>query len=377
MQNVRTIDLKREYAEIKKEVLDATQRVLEGGRFVQGDECARFEAEFSQYVNARSGVGVNSGSDALYLAIRALGIGKGDEVITASHTFISTADAIVRNNAKAVFVDVKSDTYCIDVDQIEKKTNRKTKAIVPIHLYGHSADMDPILEMADKHELLVIEDASQAHGAKYKGKPVGSLGDVGCFSFYPTKNLGAYGDAGILVTNSEELANRLRQFGNYGQLRKHYHDFVGTNSRLDEMQAAVLRVKLRHLDKWNERRRRIARTYNRLLADTHLVLPVEKNYASHVYHQYVVRAERREEFRKELQSRGVDTGIHYPVPVHMQKAYLDLGYKYKLPVTESVSKAIVSLPMFAQLTDEEVSFVAEAIRDANGTVGVPDSLRHE
>ncbi|ACS91098.1 DegT/DnrJ/EryC1/StrS family aminotransferase [Thermococcus sibiricus] len=359
------VDVKREYHEIKEEIDNAVQRVLESGWFILGEELKKFEEEFAKYLGANYAIGVNSGSDALYLSVKALGIGRGDEVITVSHTFISTVDAIVRNGARPVFVDIDPETYTIDVNQIEEKITKKTKAIIPVHLYGHPADMDPIMEIAEKHGLYVIEDASQAHGAEYKGKKVGSIGHVACFSFYPTKNLGAYGDAGAIVTNDNELAERLRMMRNYGSPKKYYHDFIGVNSRLDEIQAAILRVKLKYLNRWNERRREIAKLYNEFLKDTGVITPVEKEWAKHVYHLYVIRHKERDELQQYLLRNGIKTQIHYPVPVHLQKAYLDLGVKVRLPVTEQISQEILSLPMFPHLSDTEVEKIARVVKDAS------------
>ncbi|AIY90176.1 hypothetical protein GACE_1132 [Geoglobus acetivorans] len=299
------------------------------------------------------------------MAIKALGIGPGDEVITVSHTFISTVDAIVRNSARPVFVDIGPETYTIDVPQIEKAITDRTKAILPVHIYGHPANIDPIIEIAEEYGLYVIEDASQAHGAEYKGRKVGSIGHVACFSFYPTKNLGAYGDAGAIVTNDDELAEKLRMMRNYGSSKKYYHEFIGVNSRLDEIQAAILRVKLRHLDEWNERRRKIAEMYNELLENSDVITPVEKEWAKHVYHLYVIRHKDRDKLQQYLLENGIKTQIHYPVPVHLQKAYLDLGIRVKLPVTERISREVLSLPMFTHLTYYEIKNIAKVMRDAS------------
>jgi len=356
------IDLKREYAEICEELTQAVQRVLKSGWFILGEEVKKFEEEFSKYIGVKYGVGVNSGSDALFLALKALGIGKGDEVITVSHTFISTVDAIVRNGAKPVFVDIEPDTYCIDATKIEEAITNKTKAILPVHLYGHPADMDQIMEIAKKYNLFVIEDACQAHGAEYKGKKVGSIGDLGCFSFYPIKNLGAYGDGGMIVTNNEEIAEKLKMLRNYGQSEKYHHDFVGVNSRLDEIQAAILRVKLKHLDEWNERRRKVAKLYNELLEDSEIVTPIEKEYAKHVYHLYVVRCKDRDVLQQQLLKNGIQTQIHYPIPIHKQKAYLNLGFNFYLSVTEEICNEILSLPMHPWLNNEEVLSITEVIK---------------
>lgn len=352
-------DFKREYAAINKEVMPATRKVLKSGWYILGDEGNKFELEFSRYVGAKFGVGVNSGSDALYLAVKALGISQGDEVITVAHTMISSVDAISRNGAKPVFADIDPSTYVMEPAKVEAKISKKTKAILPVHLYGHPVDMDPLIEIAKKHNLLLIEDACQAHGSKYKGKIVGNIGDVGCFSFYPTKNLGAYGDAGMITTNSEELAIKLKKMRNYGQSKRYYHDFVGVNSRLDEMQAAILGTKLFHLDEWNERRRNLAQLYNNLLNNSNLITPVEREFAKHVYHLYVVRAKRRNELQQYLLNKGIQTLIHYPIPVHLQEAYKTND---KLPVTEKICNEIVSLPIHPWLRENEVKKISASLK---------------
>lgn len=354
------VDLKREYAEIGEEVSQAIQRVLRSGWFILGEEVEKFEEEFSKYVGARFGIGVNSGSDALYLAVKALGISNGDEVITVSHTMISTVDAIARNGATPVFVDIEPDTYVMNVSQIKAKITSRTRAIIPVHLYGHPVDMDSLMEIADKHNLYIIEDACQAHGTEYLNRKVGSIGDIGCFSFYPTKNLGAYGDGGMLVTNSEELADKLRKMRNYGQSKKYYYDFLGVNSRLDEMQAAILRAKLRNLDEWNEKRRKLAKLYNERLGNTDVITPVEKEYAKHVYHLYVIRHKQRDKLQQYLLNQGVQTLIHYPIPVHTQKAYMRSD---KLPITEKICGEILSLPLHPWLRENEVGMVFEYINE--------------
>lgn len=359
------IDLKREYAEIEEEITQAIQRVLKSGWFILGEAVEKFEEEFSKYIGAKYGIGVNSGSDALFLALKALGIGNGDEVITVSHTFISTVDAIVRNGAIPVFVDIDPYTYCIDVTKIEERITNRTKAILPVHLYGHPAEMKLIMEIAKKYNLFVIEDACQAHGAEYKGKKVGSIGDIGCFSFYPVKNLGAYGDGGMILTNNEMLAEKLKMFRNYGQSQKYYHDFVGINSRLDEIQAVVLRVKLKHLDEWNERRRKIAKLYDECLEDSEVVTPVEKEYAKHVYHLYVIRYKNRDMLQQQLLKNGIQTQIHYPIPIHKQKAYLDLD-DAQLPITEKICEEILSLPIYLELKNEETKYIADAVKGRAG-----------
>lgn len=360
------VDLKSEYALISEEVAPAIQRVLESGWFIFGEELEGFEKEFSQYIGTKYGVGVNSGSDALFLALKALGIGEGDEVITVSHTFISTVDAIGRNGAKPVFVDIDPDTYCIDVTKIEQAITDKTKAILPVHLYGYPVNMDPIMEIAQKHKLCVIEDSCQAHGAEYKGKKTGSIGTVGCFSFYPAKNLGAYGDGGMAATNDERLAEKLRMLRNYGQPTKYCHDFIGVNSRLDEIQAAILRVKLKYLDEWNERRRKIARLYNKFFEDSDVVTPIEKEYSNHVYHLYVIRHKDRDELQQYLLKNKIQTQVHYPIPVHKQKAYSDSGGDAQLPVTEKICSEILSLPIYPSLKDKELEYIADTIKGLRG-----------
>jgi dTDP-4-amino-4,6-dideoxygalactose transaminase len=362
------VDLKREYAEIKDELDYAIKKVLESGWFISGEETRGFEDDFSRYIGTRYAIGVNSGSDALFLAIRALGIGRGDEVITVSHTFVSTVDAITRNGAKPVFIDIDPCTYCIDTSQIEAKISNRTRAILPVHLYGHPSRMSRINEIAKEYNLSIIEDACQAHGAEYDGKKIGSIGILGCFSFYPTKNLGAYGDGGMVVTNDVELYERIKMLGNYSLQKKHQHDYrhemIGVNSRLDEIQAAILRIKLGHLDEWNRRRRRIAEIYNQFLKDEDVVIPIEQENMRHVYHQYVIAHRDRDKIRQFLESRGIQTIIHYPIPVHMQRAYLKKCNKTNLPATEKSAKEILSLPIHPWLKREEALQVAEIIRGA-------------
>jgi dTDP-4-amino-4,6-dideoxygalactose transaminase len=354
--------LQKEYMEIKEELDKYIRTTLESGSFILCEEVAKFECEFSNYIGTKYGLGVNSGSDALFLGLKALGIGPGDEVLTASHTFISTADAILRNGATPVFVDIDPETYCIDAAKMEKMITNRARAILPVHLYGHPADMDPIIELSKKYDIFLIEDACQAHGAEYKGKRVGGIGDIGCFSFYPMKNLGAYGDGGMITTNNKELAEKLSMLRNYGQSRKYYHEFVGINSRLDELQAVILRIKLRYLDIWNERRRKIGRIYNEFLGQFDIITPIEKYQSKHVYHQYVIRDKKRDKLMENLFERGIQTQIHYPIPVHKQKAYMDLGFDARLPITERLCKEIISLPMHHTITDEELTIILNAIK---------------
>jgi dTDP-4-amino-4,6-dideoxygalactose transaminase len=358
-------DLKKEYLSISEELNSNIQRVLNSGFYVLGEQVKKFEEEFSSYIGTGHAVGVNSGSDALFLAMRSIGIGKGDEVITVSHTFTSTVDAIVRNGAKPVFVDIDPYTYCIDVSKIEEKITKKTKAILPVHLYGHPADMDPICKLKEDYGLYVIEDACQAHGAEYKGKKAGSIGDMGCFSFYPTKNLGAYGDGGAIVTDNEEINETLMQMRNYGQSEKYHYDFVGVNSRLDELQAVILQTKLKYLDKWIESRRKNALMYTELLRDSDLTAPAEKKFAKHAYHLYVIRSKNRDYLIKKLLENDIQSQIHYPVPVHKQKAYSSLNNNSSLKMTDKICNEILSLPLHPWISHEEILKVTDCLRDIN------------
>lgn len=356
------VDLTREEVFIGRALDDAIQRVRNCGRYILGEELEAFEAEFSHYIGTRYAVGVNSGSDALLLSLRGLGIERGDEVITVSHTFISTVDAIVRNGATPVFVDIDPRTFCMDQDAVKHAITSSTRAIIPVHLYGHPVNLDPILELASEHQIAVVEDACQAHGSRYQGRRVGGLSDAGCFSFYPTKNLGGWGDGGCVVTNDSEVADRIRMLRNYGQEDKHNHRCIGINSRLDELQAAILREKLIYLDDWNNQRRAVAQSYHDALDGTSLILPVEESYASHVYHLYVLRSPHRDRLAAALAERGIQTGIHYPVPVHRQFAYRNYGYA-SLPVTERVAGEILSLPMHPWMTGSEIEEVTRTVTE--------------
>jgi dTDP-4-amino-4,6-dideoxygalactose transaminase len=352
-------DFTREYKTIGKNLSRAMVDVQRSGSFILGEQTERFEQEFSNYVGADYGIGVNSGSDALYLVIKALGIHEGDEVATVSHTMISTVDAISRNGAKPVFVDVDPQTYTMDMSDLKQKITSKTKALLPVHLYGHPANIDAIIELAHNNNMFVIEDACQAHGSEYKGRKVGGIGTAGCFSFYPTKNLGAYGDAGMVITNDKFLADKLKKLRNYGQSTKYYYDFQGINSRLDELQAAILRRKLSFLNQWNERRRSLAQQYNELLEGLSIIGPVEEAYAKHVYHLYVIRHRERDKLQLYLAKKNIQTLVHYPVPVHKQMAYSSGDV---LPHTEAICKEILSLPMYPWLADEEVQTIGKAIQ---------------
>ncbi|MHC4309795.1 MAG: DegT/DnrJ/EryC1/StrS family aminotransferase [Planctomycetota bacterium] len=362
MIKVPFMDLKAQHSSIAHELNEAIHRVKERSWFVLGEELDAFEAEFASYCGVKNCVGVGSGSDALYIALKACGIGQGDEIITVSHTFIATAFAISWTGATPVFVDIDPSSYTLDHRQAERAITPRTKAILPVHIYGQCADMDPLLELAHKHNLWIIEDACQAHGATYKGSKAGSMGHMGCFSFYPSKNLGAWGDGGAVTSNDEKLARRVRSLRNYGQTKKYRYSNMGYNSRLDELQAAILRVKLRHLDDWNLARRRHAKRYTEELKDCLVTCPHVSVAAEHVFHLYVIRSARREELRRHLEQERIDTLVHYPIPAHLQKVYKNLGYKKgDLPITETYSSEILSLPIYAGLEANQVEHVVRSL----------------
>ncbi|MBK8814674.1 MAG: DegT/DnrJ/EryC1/StrS family aminotransferase [Methylococcaceae bacterium] len=356
------VDLKAQYASIKDEVNAAIQHVLDTCQFTLGSEVAAFEQEFASYCNAQFGIGVNTGTSALHMALLAAGVGPGDEVITVPFTFVATVASIYYTGATPVLVDIDPKTFTIDVNAIEAAITERTKAILPVHLYGQPADMDPILEIAKRHNLVVIEDAAQAHGAEYKGKRVGGLGDMGCFSFYPGKNLGAYGEGGMVVTNNSEYTRTIRMLRDWGAEKKYHHVLKGYNFRLEGIQGAVLRVKLKYLEKWTEARRTAAASYNELLADSGVPTPAEMDYSRHVYHVYAIRTKNRSKWQDELNAKGIQSGIHYPIPVHLLPAYSDLGYKAgDFPNAESAANEVLSLPMFPELTRAQCEEVCEAI----------------
>jgi dTDP-4-amino-4,6-dideoxygalactose transaminase len=336
---------------------------MENADFIGGPQVAGFEAEFGAFCESKYCVGVNSGTDALRFALIAAGVGPGDEVITVPHTFIATTEAISQVGAAPVFVDIDVKTHNMDVSKIAGAITPRTRAIMPVHIYGQPADMDPILEIAHKNNVVVIEDACQAHGALYKGKRAGSMGRIGCFSFYPGKNLGACGEAGGVVTQTEEMADKIRMIRDHGQAQKYYHDMEGYNGRLDAIQAGVLRIKLRRLESWNQARRRNAGHYNELLSSIRgVTIPVESDGCRHVYHLYVILVDDRDALQKYLEEKGVVTGLHYPVPLHLQKAYARRGHKEgDFPVTESVASRVLSLPMFPELAKEQVEYVADCV----------------
>lgn len=365
--NVPFVDLKEQYNAIRDELEPALHEVFRDTAFILGKYVARFEQEFAAYCGVRHAIGVNSGTDAITLTLKALGLGPGDEVITAANTFVATVEAIVHAGCKPVLVDVLPDTYNMDPIKLEEKITSKTKAIIPVHLYGQPADLEAIMAIARRYNLFVIEDAAQAHGARYKGRPVGSLGDAACFSFYPSKNLGAYGDGGAVVTNDEALALKIRQLRDHGSIRKYQHELVGYNSRLDALQAVVLSIKLKHLDQWNAMRQRNAHLYRELLLKfPGVVAPKARQDVQHVYHLYVIRVERgdRDRLQEHLKAHGIETGIHYPQPVHLTQAFAYLGYKEgDFPVAEQCARSILSLPMYPELRAEQIDHVVSEIRN--------------
>jgi len=358
------VDLKAQYSAIREDVLEALSAVLDNMELVLGPNVRAFESEFAEYCHAQHALGLASGTDALVLALRACGVGPGDEVITASNSFIATAEAIVLLGAVPVFVDVDPGTFTLDPSCLEAAISHQTRAIVPVHLYGQMADMDAIMRIARRHGLAVVEDACQAHGAEDRGRRAGSIGDAAAFSFYASKNLGAYGDAGAITTNSAAIAEKIRILRDHGSARKYEHLEMGVNSRLDEVQAAVLRVKLKLLDGWNERRIAHALAYDSLLADVDVIRPSVRVDAKHVYHLYVVQTDDRDRVRTALADRGIATGVHYPIPIHQQPACHGVGRVVsELRVTESQAHRILSLPMFAELEQAQVEYVTACLRE--------------
>jgi dTDP-4-amino-4,6-dideoxygalactose transaminase len=358
------VDLKLLHSDITDELREAFDRVLSNSSFVLGPEVEAFERDFAAYCGVEHCVAVNTGTAALHLVLAGLDVGPGDEVITVPHTFIATAEAITAVGAKPVFVDIDPISFCMDPAQIESRITDRTKAIIPVHLYGQTADMDPILAVAARYGIPVIEDACQAHGAEYKGSKAGSLALAGCFSFYPGKNLGACGEGGAVTTNDPDLAKRLRMWRDHGSSKKYEHEFAGHNMRMEGIQGAVLAVKLRHLDRWNDQRREAAKHYALALADTQIVVPQEMSYGRHVYHLYVVQSEDRDGIRQQLTNAGVESGLHYPIPLHLQRAYRHLGYAVgDFPVTEGLKDRIISLPIYPGITTEAVTHVAAELQE--------------
>ncbi len=392
--NIPLVDLKAQYKEIEKEVVDAVSRVLSSASYIMGSEVLEFEKEFAEYIGVKHAISVGNGTDALVIALMACGVGEGDEVITTPFTFFSTAESISFVGATPVFVDVEKDTYNIDPSKIEEKITEKTKAIMPVHIFGQSTKMDEIIKIAKTHNLKIIEDAAQAVGAEYKGKKVGTIGDVGCFSFFPTKNLGCAGDGGIITTSDDDIATIARALRTHGSGEngqkaynllngiseniksseehddtvynplKYYNYLIGFNSRLDTIQAAILRIKLHSIDNWNEARRKNAKTYDEKLKETDLTLPVIIAEGKSAYNMYVVQAENREEVINKLKEKGVNTGVYYPVPMHLQKVYKDLEYKEgDLPVAEYLSHRTFAIPVFPELSLEQKNYIIDTLKD--------------
>jgi dTDP-4-amino-4,6-dideoxygalactose transaminase len=366
VQPVPMLDLAAQYRPIQQEIQAAINRVLESQHFILGPEVKALEQEVARYCGRQFGVGVASGTDALILALCACGVGPGDEVIVPSFTFIATADSVSILGARPVFADIDPITFCIDPDQIAKKITSKTKAIVPVHLYGQAADMDPILELAAKHNLFVIEDTAQAIGATYRGRKAGSMGNLGCLSFFPSKNLGGYGDGGMIVTDSQDFAKKLQSLRAHGTTKKYFSEVQGWNSRLDEIQAAILRVKLRYLDNWGTRRRERASYYDYLLHQQvpSVITPAIASSGDHVFHQYTVRVQRRDAISKALAERGIASTVYYPVPIHIQPIYASFGYKHgDLPESERAAIEVLSLPIYPELTDAQIESVVSSLAE--------------
>ncbi len=360
---IKFVDLKAQYDSIKQEIDEALHQVLDSTSFILGENVSSFEKEFASFCNSKYSVGVNSGTSALHLALLARGIGKGDEVITTPYTFIATCEAISYTGATPKLVDIDPETYNIDPKNIEKAVTGKTKAIIPVHLYGQAADMKEINEIAKKHNLAIVEDACQAHGAEYYDKRVPVSG-TGCFSFYPGKNLGAYGEGGCVVSDDKELIESIKIYRDHGQVKKNIHKYVGYNYRLEAMQAAILKVKLKYLDEWTDKRRENALIYNELLKDCSAVTPIERKNNKHVYHVYVIRVKERNKLVEHLNSKEIQTGIHYPTPIHLHEAYSHLNCKKgSFPIAEQYADEVLSLPMFPELKETDMGIVSKSIKD--------------
>ncbi len=355
----------RQYLNLKDEIDSAIQKVLNKGNFILGDEVKEFESKVAEYLGVKYAIGVASGTDALQIALMAIDLKPGDEVITTPFTFVATAETIALLGGKPVYVDIDDRTYNINPDLIEEKITEKTKAIIPVHLYGQPAEMDKIMDIARRYNLYVIEDSAQALGSEYKNRKVCTFGDIACISFFPTKNLGAFGDAGMVVTNNDELAEKIRMIRVHGSKIRYHHEILGVNSRLDTLQASVLLVKLKYLDGWNDKRAEIAEKYSDGLKDLDgVITPYCEPYNKHIYHQYTIRTKRRDELAEFLKGKGIQTAVHYPIPLHLQKAFSYFGYKPgDFPIAEQCSKEVLSLPMFPELTDEEIDYVIESVKE--------------
>ena len=362
--NVPLLDLVAQYQEIKPEMDAAIQRVLDSGHFILGPDVAAFEKETAAYLSVAHGIGVASGTDALLLALRALEIGPGDEVILPAYTFFATIGTVLHVGATPILVDIDEQTYCINIEQTRAKVTSATKAIIPVHLYGQAAEMDALTEIAREHDLSIIEDNAQAFGAEYKGRKTGGISDIGCLSFFPSKNLGGYGDGGMIVTNNLELAEKIRMLRAHGWKKKYFPEILGYNSRLDALQAAVLRVKLKHIDRWNDGRRKVAHTYRNALADfTNLETPFEAPNRKHVYHLYILQMKNRDQVQEKLKEAGIGTSIYYPQPLHLAEPCRELGYtEGDFPVTEKASRETLAIPIYPEMTAAQIEYVIDVVK---------------
>ncbi|MCX6149374.1 MAG: DegT/DnrJ/EryC1/StrS family aminotransferase [Ignavibacteriales bacterium] len=355
------VDLKKQYEAIKEEIDSSIMEVVESTQFILGKKVGEFESNCAGYLDVKFAIACASGTDALQVAMMALDIKTGDEVITTPFTFVATAETIAILGAVPVYVDIDEKTYNIDPEKIEAAITPKTKAIIPVHIYGQSVDLDPILAIARKHNLYVIEDAAQAFGTEYKGKKVCGFGDVAATSYFPSKNLGAYGDAGMMFTQDEKIAEKLKMIALHGSKERYIHEILGVNSRMDTLQAAVLNVKLKHIDEWNKARAKNADLYREGLKNADLILPYVAEFSTHIYHQFTIRVKDRDGLQKHLTEKGIPSAVHYPIPLHMQPAFKDVNRKYNLPIADKMAKEVVSLPMFPELTKEQIVYITEAI----------------
>ncbi|TCP65931.1 DegT/DnrJ/EryC1/StrS family aminotransferase [Baia soyae] len=363
MKKIPLLDLKAQFATIREEVLAAVENVFESGAYILGPEVKALEKEVAEYIGVKHAIGVANGTDALVLTLDAMGVGPGDEVITTPFTFFASAETVSQVRGTPVFVDVDPETYNLDIEQLKAKITDKTKVIIPVHIFGQPANMDELRAIAEEKGIYILEDAAQAMGSQFQGQMIGSWGDAATYSFFPTKNLGGYGDGGMVVTNNDELAQKIRILRVHGSSPKYYHSMIGYNSRLDEIQATALRIKLRHLDQWNDARREKATIYNELLKDTPLVTPYEAPDRKHIYHLYIVQAEQRDELMKYLGEHGISTGVYYPVPLHLQEVYKDLGQgEGSMPVSEYLSKRTFALPLYPELSHEDMNYIVDTIK---------------
>ena len=362
--DIQLINIKDQYLSLKNEIDAAVEEVMNSGAYINGFAVKNFEEDAAKYLQVKHAIGCNSGTDALQLLLMAWGIGKGDEVITTPFTFVATSEVISLLGAEPVFADIDENTFNLDVKKIEERITDRTKAIIPVHLYGQSVDMDPLMEIAKKHDIKILEDACQSFGTKYNGKRVSGIGDGAAISFYPTKNLGTHGDGGLVTTNDDETAEKVRLFASHGQPSRYYQDVIGINSRLDAIQAAILNVKLNYIDGWNEARAKNAAYYSEKISGNEIVVPETAEYSTHIFHQYTLRVPNRDDLSEHLQKHKVPHGVYYPVPLHLQKAYAGYGfYEGEFPVCEMMTKEVISLPMHSDLTEEQMNYITEKISD--------------